>query len=81
GGAAMIAGHLSIVDGTTISAGTLVASNIDVPGPYSGTYPTLPYREWRHVAIEVRRLRQLVARVRALEQQLEKPAVESGEKS
>jgi len=69
GGAAMIAGHLSIVEGTTISAGTLVASNIDVAGAYTGTYPTLPHREWRYVAIEVRRLRQLVARVSALEQQ------------
>ncbi len=81
GGAAMIAGHLSIVDGTTISAGTLVASNIDVPGAYTGTYPTLPYREWRYVATEVRRLRQLVARVGALEKQSGAPAAEPGEAS
>ncbi len=81
GGAAMIAGHLSIVDGTTISAGTLVASDIDVPGAYTGTYPTLPHREWRHVAIEVRRLRQLVARVSALEKQSGARADEPGDAS
>ncbi len=81
GGAAMIAGHLSIVDGTTISAGTLVASSIDVPGAYTGTYPTLPHREWRHVATQVRRLRQLVARVGVLEKQSGAREAEPGDAS
>ena len=67
GGAAMIAGHLSIADGTVIAAGTGVMKTIDVPGIYSGIFPTLPYAEWRHVAVEIRRLRTLAQRVAALE--------------
>ena len=81
GGAAMLAGHLSIVDGTTISAGTLVANDIDVPGAYTGTHPTLPHREWQHVASEVRRLRHLVARVGALEARLRVQDDPSGDPS
>ena len=67
GGAAMIAGHLSIADGTVIAAGTGVMKTIDVPGIYSGIFPILPYAEWRHVAVEIRRLRRLAQRVAALE--------------
>ena len=67
GGAAMIAGHLSIADGTVISAGTGVMKTIDEPGIYSSVFPILPYNEWRHVAVELRRLRSLAERVKALE--------------
>jgi UDP-3-O-[3-hydroxymyristoyl] glucosamine N-acyltransferase len=67
GGAAMIAGHLSIADGTVISAGTGVMKTIDVPGIYSSVFPILPYAEWKHVAVEMRRLRSLAQRVAALE--------------
>jgi UDP-3-O-[3-hydroxymyristoyl] glucosamine N-acyltransferase len=70
GGAAMIAGHLSIIDGCTISAGTLVAKSISDPGPYAGTFPLMPHREWRYVASELRRLRLLADRVSALEKAL-----------
>jgi len=66
-GAAMIAGHLSIADGTVIAAGTGVMKTIAVPGIYSGIFPILPYAEWRHVAVELRRLRMLAQRVAALE--------------
>jgi UDP-3-O-[3-hydroxymyristoyl] glucosamine N-acyltransferase len=71
GGAAMISGHLSIADGTTVTGATLVAKSITTPGgTYSGSFPTLPHREWQHVASELRRLRDLAARVAALEQRL-----------
>jgi UDP-3-O-[3-hydroxymyristoyl] glucosamine N-acyltransferase len=67
GGAAMINGHLSIADGTVISAGTGVMKSIDVPGVYMSVFPMLPHEEWRHVAVEIRRLRKLAQRVTALE--------------
>ena len=70
GGAAMIAGHLSIIDGCTISAGTLVAKSIADPGPYAGTFPLMPHRDWRYAASELRRLRILAERVTALERAL-----------
>ena len=67
GGAAMISGHLEICDGVVISGATQVFDTITEPGVYTGTFPALPYREWRHVASQVRRLRDLAERVRALE--------------
>ncbi len=79
GGAAMIAGHLSIADGTTVSAATLVSKAITTPGgAYTGSFPSLPHREWQHVASELRRLRDLAARVAALEKQLQAGAGERG---
>ncbi len=80
GGAAMIAGHLSIADGTTVSAATLVAKSITASGgAYTGSFPTLPHREWQHVASEVRRLRELAARVAVLEKQLRGQRGDPGE--
>jgi len=70
GGAAMISGHLQIADGTTISAATQVFDSIDTPGVYTSTFPALPHREWRQVASQMRRLRELGDRVRTLEHAL-----------
>jgi UDP-3-O-[3-hydroxymyristoyl] glucosamine N-acyltransferase len=67
GGAAMIAGHLDIADGTVISAATGVFESIAVAGVYTGVFPPLPHREWRHVAAIIRRLRPVLERLRALE--------------
>ena len=63
----MIAGHLTIADGTVIGAGTGVMKTIDAPGIYMSVFPILPYNEWRHVAVELRRLRSLAERVKTLE--------------
>jgi UDP-3-O-[3-hydroxymyristoyl] glucosamine N-acyltransferase len=71
GGAAMIVGHLDIPDGTTISAMTAVSSSIRAPGIYTAVFPTLPHREWRHVAAILRRLQKFADRIRALEHVLE----------
>ncbi len=70
GGAAMIAGHLVIVDNTVVSGASQVFESLDRPGVYTGTFPALPHSEWRHVASEVRRLRELARRVAALERAL-----------
>ena len=71
GGAAMIAGHLSIADGVVISGGTLVFHSIDTPGVYTSAFPALPHAQWKRVASETRRLRELALRVRALESALQ----------
>jgi UDP-3-O-[3-hydroxymyristoyl] glucosamine N-acyltransferase len=67
GGASMIAGHLSIADGTVLYGATAVGSSIDVPGAYAGGMLPLPATEWRRVALQLRKLRELAERVRALE--------------
>ena len=67
GGAAMISGHLEIADGTVISAATLIHESISAPGVYTGAFPALSHREWRQVASQLRRLRDLADRVKALE--------------
>jgi UDP-3-O-[3-hydroxymyristoyl] glucosamine N-acyltransferase len=67
GGAAMISGHLEIADGAVISGATTVYDSIRGPAMYTGVFPTLVHGEWMRVASQVRRLRDLVDRVRALE--------------
>ncbi len=79
GGAAMIAGHLNIVDNTVISGASQLFMSIDRPGVYTGTFPALPHREWRHVASELRRLRELSRRVAALERASSGPTEPEGE--
>ncbi|MEO8344717.1 MAG: UDP-3-O-(3-hydroxymyristoyl)glucosamine N-acyltransferase [Betaproteobacteria bacterium] len=68
GGAAMISGHLTIADDVIISGCTGVFHSIDKPGVYTGAFPALPHREWQHAMSGTRRLRQLEARLHALEQ-------------
>lgn len=67
GGAAMIVGHIDVPDDTTISAATGVYASIRSPGVYTSAFPTLPHREWQHVAAILRRLRGFAKRVQALE--------------
>ena len=70
GGAADIGGHLTICDGAVIAGATTVIGNVKVPGVYMGVFPLMPQDEWRHAAVEVRRLRMLSARVAELERAL-----------
>src|SRR5205814_7042037 len=67
GGAAMITGHLEIADGTIISGGTTVYDSIRQPAMYTSVFPTLVHGEWKRVAMQLRRLRALVERLKALE--------------
>ncbi len=66
GGAVGLAGHITIADDVVISAGTSVITSIDTPGVYAGIFPMMPHREWQRVAAQLRRLRELGQRVRAL---------------
>jgi UDP-3-O-[3-hydroxymyristoyl] glucosamine N-acyltransferase len=75
GGAAMIAGHLALADGVIVSGGTLVSHSIAAPGVYTSAFPALPHAQWKRVASETRRLRELALRVRALEAALGAAAV------
>jgi UDP-3-O-[3-hydroxymyristoyl] glucosamine N-acyltransferase len=70
GGAAMISGHLDIAPGTVISAATQVYDSIGEPGIYTGAFPALPHREWKQVASQTRRLRELARRIAELERAL-----------
>jgi UDP-3-O-[3-hydroxymyristoyl] glucosamine N-acyltransferase len=67
GGAAMISGHLDIAAGTVISAATQVYDSIREAGVYTSAFPALAHREWKHVASQTRRLRELADRVKKLE--------------
>jgi UDP-3-O-[3-hydroxymyristoyl] glucosamine N-acyltransferase len=68
GGAGMILGHLEIADHVNISAGTLVAKSIKRAGTYTGIFPIAGNKEWARTAAHLRRLDELVERVRQLEQ-------------
>jgi UDP-3-O-[3-hydroxymyristoyl] glucosamine N-acyltransferase len=70
GGASNIGGHITIADGVVIGGATAVLGNIREPGVYIGAFPWMPQKEWRRVAVEVRRLRMLSSRVAALERAL-----------
>ena len=67
GGAAMILGHLEIVDDVHVSAGTLISRSIRKPGVYSGVYPFDDNAAWEKNAATLRQLHALRERIRALE--------------
>ena len=70
GGAAVILGHLSIVDDVNISAGTVVAKSIKKPGTYTATVPLLEHGEWLKNFAHLRHLESLADKIRALEAEL-----------
>jgi UDP-3-O-[3-hydroxymyristoyl] glucosamine N-acyltransferase len=55
-----------------VSAATALFESVRSPGVYTGTFPALPHRDWRHVASAMRRLRSIVDRLRALERDASK---------
>jgi len=55
GGAAMILGHLTIVDHVNVSAGTFVSRSILKPGTYTGIYPVDEHENWARGAAWLRR--------------------------
>jgi UDP-3-O-[3-hydroxymyristoyl] glucosamine N-acyltransferase len=67
GGAAMVNGHIEIVDNVNITAGTLVANSVKEPGRYTGFYPITSNAEWERNAALLRNLPALRERIRALE--------------
>jgi UDP-3-O-[3-hydroxymyristoyl] glucosamine N-acyltransferase len=67
GGAAMVLGHLEIVDDVHVTAGTLISRSVREPGLYSGAFPFDHNAAWEKNAATLRRLHALRERLRALE--------------
>jgi UDP-3-O-[3-hydroxymyristoyl] glucosamine N-acyltransferase len=55
GGAAMILGHLKIVDHVNVSAGTFISRSILKAGTYTGIYPVDEHDNWARAAAWLRR--------------------------
>lgn len=68
GGSAMFAGHLEIADGVTVSGGTAIVKSITRPGTYTAVFPYSPHEEWVKNAPLLRHLREMMDRIRVLEQ-------------
>ena len=70
GGAAMVLGHLTIVDRVHISSGSMVSRSILEPGQYTGFYPLAKNADWEKSAAIVRNLDAMRDKIRALEKTL-----------
>jgi UDP-3-O-[3-hydroxymyristoyl] glucosamine N-acyltransferase len=74
GGAVGILGHIEIADGVTISAMSAVSRSISEQGSvWASALPARPLREWQRNQTHLRKLEQLVNRIRELEKQAGKP--------
>jgi UDP-3-O-[3-hydroxymyristoyl] glucosamine N-acyltransferase len=67
GAASVILGHLRLVDGVHVSAGTVISRSILKPGTYTGMFPFDENAAWAKNTAVVRQLAELLDRVRALE--------------
>jgi UDP-3-O-[3-hydroxymyristoyl] glucosamine N-acyltransferase len=72
GGSAMFSGHIEIADGVTVSGGTAIVKSIAQPGTYTAVFPYSPHEEWVRNAPLLRHLREMMDRIRVLEQQTKK---------
>ncbi len=70
GGAAMIVGHMHIAAGSTVSPGTMVTKTLNEAGTYSAMWAAMPHREWLKQVVYLRRVEELVDRVRELEEKI-----------
>ena len=67
GGAGMILGHLTLVDGVHVSAASVVTRSILQPGHYTGFFPIDENGAWEKNAATLRHLYGLRERLKALE--------------
>ena len=70
GGSAMILGHLQIADKVVISAGTMISKSVREAGTYTAIFPFSETHEWRKNAVHLRRLDEMVERIKKLEDEL-----------
>ena len=70
GAASLILGHLELVDGVHVSAGTVVSHSVRKPGTVTGLFPFDDHDSWQRNAAHLRGLDALVRRVKALEKKL-----------
>ena len=71
-GAAVVLGHLSIVDHVTVTAMSLVTKNIKSPGVYSSGTPLLENSQWHKSNARYKTLDRLARTVAELEKQCDK---------
>jgi UDP-3-O-[3-hydroxymyristoyl] glucosamine N-acyltransferase len=67
GGAAMVLGHLTIVDKVHVGSASMVSRSILEPGQYTGFYPLAKNAEWEKSAAIVRNLPAMRDKIRTLE--------------
>ena len=67
GGAAMINGHITIVDRVNVGPSTMIPRSLLEPGTYIGYYPMAKPAEWEKSAVIVRNLAAMRDKVRGLE--------------
>jgi UDP-3-O-[3-hydroxymyristoyl] glucosamine N-acyltransferase len=67
GGGVGVVGHLTIADGVTVTAMSLVSSSLREPGVYSSGMPAEPNDQWNRQAARFRQLDDMARRLRALE--------------
>ncbi len=67
GGGAGVVGHLTLCDGVTVGAMSLVTHSIHEPGEYASGTPLQRNRDWRKNAVRMRQLDDIARRVKKLE--------------
>jgi UDP-3-O-[3-hydroxymyristoyl] glucosamine N-acyltransferase len=70
GGAAMIHGHITIVDDVTVTAATYITKSVTRPGTYTGSIPSVEHAAWLKNFVHLRHLDTMADKIRALEQRL-----------
>jgi len=63
-GGAGVAGHVSLADGITLTAMTLVTKSLTQPGVYSSGLPMMPHAQWLRNAVHLRRLDEIAGLAR-----------------
>ncbi|WP_415882445.1 UDP-3-O-(3-hydroxymyristoyl)glucosamine N-acyltransferase [Neptuniibacter sp. QD34_54] len=69
-GACGITGHLSIADGSHITAMSLVTKSIIEPGVYSSGTGMLPHKQWKKNVVRFRQLDDLARRIKSVEDKI-----------
>ena len=80
GGAAMVLGHLTIVDRVHVSSGSMVSRSILEAGQYTGFYPLAKNADWEKSAAIVRNLSTMRDKIRALEKTIKSITEQQTEK-
>ena len=70
GGAAMILGHLEIVDGVTVSPGSMITRSLLKQDTYTAIMPFQSHHDWLNNAAQIRHLDKLAKKIKNLEKQL-----------
>lgn len=70
GGNVGIAGHLSVADGSLLTARSMVLNSIEEKGSYSGGVPLMPTTQWRRSMARLRQLDETSKTVKKLEKQI-----------